>query len=371
MKKLLSFGVAIVTAGVVSTVAGYYAPSTPSTFAQFVSEASVFDKAPADVEKLPAPPADVEKSEISNSTGSVTSPIKLPPPPKVGSAVAAADVSAGTFGANTGGGNYAFPANLSIAATTGSNAGVIMQDGFRLIHSYGTNNLFVGMNAGNFVTTGIGNTAVGVSAGVYNTSGHGNTMIGHIAGLTNTTGNRNTMVGESAGTTNSTGNNNVMVGGFTGQNNTTGENNTMLGAAAGSSNMTGGQNTMLGYTAGYELTTGSGNVFLGHQAGYNEKGSNKLYISNTFSSSPLIYGDFANGIVGLNANVGAGTMTPQSKLEVAGGYLQASYVSAGVPAVADCTTDAQRGRIVLDSANFRLYVCTGAARGWDYSLLTN
>ncbi len=45
-----------------------------------------------------------------------------------------------------------------------------------------------------------------------------------------------------------------------------------------------------------------------------------------------------------------------------------SYVStvAGAPPAGDCDADAERGRLVLDTTNSRLYVCGGATRLWDY-----
>jgi hypothetical protein len=59
-------------------------------------------------------------------------------------------------------------------------------------------------------------------------------------------------------------------------------------------------------------SNGSGNVFLGYQAGYNETGSNKLYIANSSTSTPMIYGDFTSG------NVGIGTNNPTERLYVVG-----------------------------------------------------
>ncbi len=92
--------------------------------------------------------------------------------------------------------------------------------------------------------------------------------------------------------------------------NTTGNANTAYGSLALYSNTTGKQNTAFGYNAGYSVLSGTGNVFLGYQAGYSETGSNKLYISNSNTSNPLIYGDFDANIVGLNGSVGIGTSSP-------------------------------------------------------------
>jgi hypothetical protein len=69
-------------------------------------------------------------------------------------------------------------------------------------------------------------------------------------------------------------------------------------------------NTIIGTRAGHNNDTGSYNVFLGYKAGYNEAGSNKLYIANSETDPPLIYGDFSTG------SVGVGTTNPGQKLDV-------------------------------------------------------
>ena len=46
----------------------------------------------------------------------------------------------------------------------------------------------------------------------------------------------------------------------------------------------------------------SGNVFLGPSAGANEAGSNKLYIANSNTSTPIIGGDFSKNILSLNGS---------------------------------------------------------------------
>ena len=75
--------------------------------------------------------------------------------------------------------------------------------------------------------------------------------------------------------------------------------------------MTGNCNTAVGSGAGWN-SLGSGNVFLGCGAGYHETGSDKLYINNDTSSTPLIYGDFSTGMVGINTN------NPQEALDING-----------------------------------------------------
>ncbi len=73
-----------------------------------------------------------------------------------------------------------------------------------------------------------------------------------------------------------------------------------------------------------------------------------------------------------NGNTGIGTHKPQSALHIPDGkYLQAEDNNAGPPSAADCDHDGERGRISLDTTNFRLYVCMGAARGWDHAVLVD
>jgi hypothetical protein len=176
--------------------------------------------------------------------------------------------------------------------------------------------------------TGQDNTATGYQALLTNTVGNSNTANGSSALYSNTTGNTNTGVGYRALNLNSTGSGNTAVGSDAllfstigifntamGLNamrgNTTGDSNTGIGRDALYSGSTGNNNVALGYQAGYSNSTGSGNVFIGSGAGYFETGSNKLYISNSATSvTPLVYGDFATGHVGIQ------TISPNGNLHV-------------------------------------------------------
>ncbi len=72
-----------------------------------------------------------------------------------------------------------------------------------------------------------------------------------------------------------------------------------------------------------------------------------------------------------NKRVGINNQLPLSALHVPdGNYLQISR-NNGVPAAGDCNADNLRGRMVLDYANHRVYVCNGAARAWDYFQLND
>jgi hypothetical protein len=113
----------------------------------------------------------------------------------------------------------------------------------------------------------------------------------------------NTFVGISAGNDNSTGKQNVFMGYYAGADNISGENNAFIGRYAGKKNQSGSSNTFIGNSSGHQNTSGSGNVFIGEGSGYNEMGSNKLYIDNTGTTTPLIYGDFASDSIAINGNL--------------------------------------------------------------------
>ena len=73
-----------------------------------------------------------------------------------------------------------------------------------------------------------------------------------------------------------------------------------------------------------------------------------------------------------SGEVGIGTTAPESLLQVgSGGYLQFSKSFAGAPTAADCDTDAERGRITIDTTNNLVYLCNGATRGWDSFILSD
>ncbi|MBE0643583.1 MAG: tail fiber domain-containing protein [Bacteroidetes bacterium] len=243
--------------------------------------------------------------------------------------------------------------NLRMAATTAT-AGVLYRGSDRFLHSYGTDNVFLGAGAGNFTTTDMGhNVGVGSSAMSSNTTGYQNTALGYRALTNNSTGNSNTAVGNNALSSNTTawyntavglnalgvtttGIRNTASGAFamnantTGQqntvsgygalvSNTTGSSNTVSGMWAMFANVSGNNNTVLGYEAG-KNSTGSGNVYLGHSAGYDNTADNKLFIDNSPTTTPLIWGDFGSDIVAINGKLGIGTgaAIPGAKLEVAG-----------------------------------------------------
>jgi hypothetical protein len=241
---------------------------------------------------------------------------------------------------------------LELEATT-STTGHITQAGTRLLHTYGTTNLFGGIGAGNFTLTGHSETAFGYHALDALTSGNNNTAIGDEAATALTTGWQNVAIGSQAmliatdakncvfigyqaGVRCTTAQNNFGIGtsalagaagGLTGDHNTamgtnalvavsSGHNNTGIGRQSGIAVSTGFWNTMIGSRSGEGVTTGDYNtligswagnvlaganlsVMIGYAAGYYETASNKLFIDNAARANEadgrvkaLIYGVF-------------------------------------------------------------------------------
>ena len=169
-------------------------------------------------------------------------------------------------------------------------------------------------------STGYHNTASGYRSLYHNSSGYSNTANGFQALNINSTGICNTANGDQALFSNSTGyyntangahalyyntgSDNTAFGSFALNRNTTGEFNVGLGLGANHYNQEGSQNTIIGYNAGRGtvLHNKSGNIFLGYMAGYDVTNSNKLYIENSMSLTPLIYGEFDNDYVRINGD---------------------------------------------------------------------
>lgn len=132
----------------------------------------------------------------------------------------------------------------------------------------------------------------------------GNTFLGKgVTPSTSSTNIANTVVGWLAGKNMEGGVNNTMVGFRSGQLLTTGDWNTVIGSEAANTLTTGIRNTYIGYRAGWNGSVGgSGNVFIGNRAGEGQKVSNKLVISNSETTSPLLEGDFANSELTINGD---------------------------------------------------------------------
>ena len=207
---------------------------------------------------------------------------------------------------NTTGRNNTFLGYESGYTLTSGSSNLFMGNWTGYFTTNGSNNIFLGNSAGYRNTTGDENIFLGDEAGYYNTTGYGNIFLGTNSGYRFTDGRYNICLGHYAGRGGGgtmEGDYNVFIGHFAGGDITTGTNNTFVGRRSGQSISTGEGNVFMGEYAGYNCETGSYNVFLGSRAGYNETGSDRLYIDNSDTINPLIYGEFDNDLVRINGDL--------------------------------------------------------------------
>ena len=225
------------------------------------------------------------------------------------------------------------PGNLTLADSSGT-AGNILKGGAVFIHNFGTNNAFLGSNAGNLSMTGGNNTASGATALQNNTSGNYNTALGTGALFSNTNGEGNTASGYHALYTNcspttpcsaSQGFYNTAIGTSALAFNTTGYYNTASGGLALLSNTSGYGNTASGYQALFSNTTGAENTASGDSALY----SNTTGGANTASGYQALVSNTTGGV-----NTASGYQTlhnnTNGSFNTASGY-QALYSNCGTP----------------------------------------
>jgi hypothetical protein len=132
------------------------------------------------------------------------------------------------------------------------------------IDTNGADNIAIGHEASQFLTTATTNIAIGDNAARSSTA-NGHISIGYQAGYSQTSGGNNTNVGYKSGYANTTGGFNVTLGYEAGRNNT-GSHNTYLGFEAGRAKTSGNDNTVVGFRALDAETTGQRNTAIGYEA---------------------------------------------------------------------------------------------------------
>jgi DNA-binding transcriptional MerR regulator len=237
----------------------------------------------------------------------------------------------------------------------------------------GDNNIVMGSRAGEDITTGYSNVVLGQLAGLELKAGTGNILLGSGAGRLVSTGSGNILLGTNTGDALKTGTSNVGIGAtalrnadsaasgnvaigtsalqvqdasnavaigyFAGLRAKGGQNvfigyesgkgvtdsteidgNTLIGFQSGLAMLTGADdNTLIGDSTGKALTTGASNVLIGHDAGATlTTGSNLLYIENSNSATPLLWGNFDSDLLTVHGSLGVGTTAPTSALDVRG-----------------------------------------------------
>jgi hypothetical protein len=201
----------------------------------------------------------------------------------------------------------------------------------------GTDNTCYGINALQLNTSGIYNTANWFNSLFANTTWNYNTAYGYMTLRSNTWGSSNTAIGQMTLADNSMGSANTAVGFNSLRLNTTGNLNTALGTISMQSNIsgnwntanwwnslanntTGSNNTAIGYNTALGLVTGSANTIIG---------ANVIWLASGLSNNIIIADGNGNQRINVDAtgNIGIGTTTPWSKLEVAGQI----KITGGVP----------------------------------------
>ena len=180
-------------------------------------------------------------------------------------------------------------------------------------------NMFLGLHSGESNVSGINNVFLGNYSGYNADDINASVFIGVNAGYNQNANHGNVYVGQSAGMYMESGGSNVFIGTVTGMNQGSGEDNVIIGA--GAANMlyengthTGNRNVVLGAQSGDALN-GDDNVFIGYGAGYGYIGSDRLYIDNSTTATPLIYGNFATNAITIN-----GTLTTTGSTTVGGTF---------------------------------------------------
>jgi len=201
------------------------------------------------------------------------------------------------------------------------------------LNTSGANNLFIGANSGRYNITGVQNIFIGANSGIRNVNGQDNVFLGNNAGLLNTSGYSNTFIGASAGSNNTVGIDNTYIGlqagflanssgntlignlaGRTGASEstiigynagrfaTTNLRNTIIGYQASFNNVSGINNVVVGHSSGFSLRTGTGNVFVGRSSGYNvRQGNNNVFLGLDSGYNP----NATDTLIGSN-NIGIG-----------------------------------------------------------------
>lgn len=186
----------------------------------------------------------------------------------------------------------------------------------------GTNNTAFGYKAleNNIDThsnTAIGSQSLTVNTGAWNTATGSQTLKANISGIKNTANGFQALNKNIDGESNTASGTNALYNNLTGDYNTANGEESLL-------NLTGGNdNVAIGSFSGKTLTNANRNVFIGVNSGGNETTNNdRLYIENSNSATPLIGGNFATDMVGINRPIDNLTNT----FEVGG---EASKASAG------------------------------------------
>ena len=242
------------------------------------------------------------------------------------------------IGTTTPGSKLTVVGNIDIGTTTTSSAGQLTQNGTRLLHTYGSENTFLGIASGNFTTTGSGNTGIGTNS--LSSLGVGASF--------------NVGIGRGSGQGITTGSSNLLLGNGAGVGITTESYNTIIGDAAGYSSTGLNGVVYIGRGAGRQINTFTDSVFLGTVAGGTTDGGLQTVsgLTNVIALGARSYVGASNtmvlGSVGAYAvDIASGISTASAKLHLVKtteqlrlGYDTSNYLSTTVGSTGSATFNA-------------------------------
>jgi len=203
---------------------------------------------------------------------------------------------------------------------------------------------------------GVGSNGTGVGTGTDNIA------IGEGVMNANTNGNQNIAMGTNALGSSTTGNDNTALGhnSLTSSNGASASNNTVVGSKSLFNNTSGSNNTAIGYNTLVSNTTGSNNIAIG--SGVNLAGAAK---SNSMNIGNAIFGTGMTGTLATPAgNIGIGTTSPSSKLEVNGSATN----KVAFDAAATSSIDYSKSNLAYTSASAGVFTLSNMKDGGTYTL---